>query len=93
MIQYVTQNNWIAKHDTKVFDFCHHCQGKCELSHGIPAATIRTSKRMLKEAKVKLIDSAYFFLIRSFRLNLLDKKELKQYCSKIGTSIEFSDIE
>lgn len=87
------QKKWVDFHGTVVFEFCPYCGGKCELSNGKPAPPIRTSSQDLKEARRKLVDSIYYFLLRCFQLKLLDVNTLKNLCDDIGISIELSDIE
>jgi len=87
------QKEWVESHGTVVYDYCPYCGGKCELSNGIPSPPTRMSSIELKESRKKLIDSAYYFLLRCYRMKLLDKNQLKMKCNEIGTSIELSDVE
>ncbi|MBT30209.1 MAG: hypothetical protein CMO01_11165 [Thalassobius sp.] len=87
------QQAWIDAHGTKVYDYCPMCGGKCELSDGTPKPPIRTSSTDLKEARKALVDVTYYFLIRCFKIALLDQTELEKLCAKIGTSIDPFDLE
>lgn len=88
-----TQKQWVRKHDIRVFDYCPYCEGKCEFDDGVPPPPIRTSRLDLKEARKQVVDAMYYFLLRCYRIGLLDKTELAQKYDIIGTSIEPSDIE
>ena len=87
------QKEWVESHGTVVYDYCPHCGGKCQLSNGTPSPPTRTSANDLKESRKELVDAAYYFLLRCYRMKLLDKKQLEIKCNQIGTSIELSDIE
>jgi hypothetical protein len=87
------QKKWVDAHGTIVYDYCPHCGGKCELSNGIPSLPVRVPSNELQETRKKLVDSTYFFLLRCYRMSLLDKNALETNCKEIGTSIDPSDIE
>lgn len=87
------QKKWVEAHGTVVFEFCPYCGGKCEFANGKPSPPVRISSNELKEARKELIDSAYFFLIRCYRIGLLDENLLEIKCKEIGTSVESSDLE
>lgn len=92
---YETQKNWIEEHNTKIPDYCFICNGICELSveHYVkPELPKRRFKNEKKEARKKLVDSGYYFLIRCFNMELLNKEEINDFCDKIGTSIDSYDI-
>ncbi|MBT8391587.1 MAG: hypothetical protein HKO83_05625 [Ignavibacteriaceae bacterium] len=86
------QKDWIKNHGTKVFDFCPLCGGKCDLSDGKPSPPTRISSSEMKETRRELVDSAYYFLTRCYRMELLNNEELKQKCDSIGTSIDPNDL-
>ena len=88
-----SQTEWMQNHGDKIYEgHCPYCGGKCELTNGIPSPPKRISSSELKEARKKLIDSAYYFLTRCYRMELLDKAEIKQKCDLIGTSIDPNDL-
>lgn len=92
---YEAQINWIEKKQVRVPDYCHICNGICELSHErsvkptLPKNRFSSQK---KESRKELIDSAYYFLVRCHKLGLINEKEIKEYCDIIGTSIDPSDL-
>ncbi|WP_299891978.1 hypothetical protein [uncultured Lacinutrix sp.] len=86
------QKNWINSHGTKVYDYCPHCGGKCELSNGTPSPPNRISSSDMNETRRNLVNSAYYFLTRCYRMGLLNDDELKQKCDLIGTSIDPNDL-
>jgi len=87
------QKKWVDSHGTKVYGYCHICGGKCELADGNPSPPLRMSHNELKEARKQLVDSTYFFLLRCYRIRLLNKNILEAKCKEIGTSIDLSDLE
>jgi len=90
------QKEWIEEKNVLVPDYCHICNGICELSeqhYKKPELPKQRAKREKKEARKELIDSAYYFLIRCFKVDLLDEEELKNYCTRIGTSIDPFDLD
>ncbi len=87
-----SQKKWIENHDTKVYDYCPYCNGKCELTNGTPTPPSRTSSSDLDIARKELTNAAYYFLTRCYRMGLLNKDTLKQKCSDIGTSIDPNDL-
>jgi len=92
---YNAQKEWIDNHGTKVPDYCYICGGVCELSNGpiTPPLPKRKYKAEKAEARKELIDSAYFFLTRCFKVGLLNEEQLEKRCDSIGTSIDPMDIE
>ena len=86
------QKNWVEAHGTVVYEYCPHCGGKCEFSDGKPAPPVRMSSSELTQTRKKLVDSAYYFLLRCHRVGLLDEQLLETKCNYIGTSIEPSDL-
>lgn len=86
------QKNWVENHGTKVYDYCPHCGGKCELSNGNPSPPSRVSSSDMNEARQELVNSAYYLLTRCYRMRLLDDEELKQKCDLIGTSVDPKDL-
>lgn len=89
---YNAQKNWIEDHGTAVHEYCPICGGKCEFSNGKPTLPEFKHKRVLAEAKKDLVDAAYFFLVRCFRIGLLTKEALKEKCDLIETSIDPNDL-
>lgn len=86
------QKTWVENHGTVVYDYCPYCGGKCAFADGKPSAPRRTPSAELTEARRQLIDAAYYFIARCYRLGLLNEAELKQHCDAIGTSIDPADL-
>ena len=89
------QKKWIEDKNVSVPDYCSICNGICELSeqhYKKPELPRNRAKNEKKESRKELIDSAYYFLVRCFKIGLLNQEELKGYCSKIGTSIDPYDL-
>ena len=89
------QKEWIDNHDVRVHDYCPICRGACELSTGnplLPPLPRRMSSSELDATRKELVNAAYYFLARCYRIGLLDDSGLKQKCDLIGTSIDPNDL-
>ena len=40
----------------------------------------------------RLRDAAYYFLLRCFRMKLIDESSLRNECARVGTSVEARDL-
>ncbi|SHG44375.1 hypothetical protein SAMN05421866_0473 [Chryseobacterium oranimense] len=89
---YDAQKNWIEEHGTVVHDYCPICNGKCEFGDGKPTLPRLKYKTELADTRKDLIDSVYFFLIRCFRIGVLNNNELYERCNSVGTSIDPNDL-
>lgn len=89
---YNAQKVWIEEHDTVVHDYCPVCNGKCEFDNGRPTLPKLKYKTELAETRKDLVDSIYFFLIRCFRIGLLNYDELNKRCNSVGTDIDPNDL-
>ncbi len=89
---YTAQKNWTEDHGTVIHEFCPICNGKCEFSNGKPRLPVLQYKSEKNDFRKELVDAAYFFLLRCFRIGLLTREELKQKCDTIGTSIDPNDL-
>ncbi|MGH1383782.1 hypothetical protein [Kordia sp.] len=89
------QKNWTEENNTRVPDYCHICNGICELSvehYKKPELPKKRFKNEKKEARKELVDTAYYFLIRCFNMSLLNKEGLNDFCDRIETSIDPYDL-
>jgi len=93
---YESQRKWIESHNIEIPDNCTICQGLCELGNGKKRATLPKkspeTKADKKESRKELINSAYYFLRRCYKLKLINKKEFKLNYDEIGTSVDLNDI-
>lgn len=89
---YTAQKNWTEDHGTVIHEFCPICNGKCEFSTGKPRLPVLQYKSEKNDFRKELVDAAYFFLLRCFRIGLLTREALKQKCDTIGTSIDPNDL-
>lgn len=87
---YTAQKEWTEDHGTVIHEYCSICNGRCEFSNGKPRLPVYKHEKGLRK---ELVDAAYFFLLRCFRIGLLTKEELKQKCDTVGTSIDPNDLE
>ena len=83
---------WIENHGEPIHEYCPICQGKCEFSNGIPTLPTRIESSLLKETRKNLVNSAYYFLVKSYNSKLMDLKALENYCAEVGTSIDPKDL-
>ena len=92
---YDAQKDWIEEKKISVPDYCYICNGICELSHEryimpkLPKNKVNVEK---KESRKELIDSTYYFLIRCYKIGLINEEEIENFCDKIGTSIDPYDL-
>lgn len=84
--------DWLEKHNSEVHEYCRICNGRCEFSTGQPSPPTRTSSNTINSTRKELVNAAYYFLTRCYRLALLTEKELKEKCDLIGTSIDPDDL-
>lgn len=87
------QKKWVKDHGTKVYGYCPICGGPCEFDQGAPSPPIRLSSTERDLAYQKLSDTAYEFLLRCYRVGLVDQAHLETMCRRVGTSLEPSDLE
>lgn len=92
-----SQKKWIESHNIEIPDYCTICQGICDLGAGtrkpnLPKKSSET-KADKKESRKELINSAYYFLRRCYKLKLLSEEELKEKCNTIGTSVDIADLD
>lgn len=93
---YNARENWIETHNIHIPDNCPICQGICELGTGsrkprMPKRSAET-KTEKKDSRIELIDSTYFFLLRCYKLKLIDEDILRHKCKEIGTSVDYDDL-
>lgn len=92
---YEAQKKWIDEKNVSVPDYCDICDGICEFSdqhYKKPELPKQRAKNEKKVSRKELVNSAYYFLVRCFRIGLLNEEELKDYCNQIGTSIDVYDL-
>lgn len=93
---YDAQKEWIESHGIHVPNNCPICRGICELGSGSkkPDLPKKSSQTKLdkKESRKQLLDSAYYFLLRCYKLKLIDEIEFRKKCDDVGTSIDLNDL-
>lgn len=92
---YEAQKSWIEEHQTRVPNYCPYCGGPCELDDQhdkIPELPRNRYKSEKKKSRKELVNSAYKFLIRCYKIGLLDMEELEDLGEKIGISIDPYDL-
>ena len=57
-----------------------------------PRPPSRYGSSDLAEAARRLKDAAYYFLLRCYRMNLLDEEKLRARCKHLGTSVDLADL-
>lgn len=88
------QLDWIDAHSVVVGSFCPACKGQCEFEPELrrPRAPTLIPSSARNEAIRRLRDAAYFFLLRCFRMKLIDEGSLRGACDRVGTSVEARDL-
>lgn len=92
---YEAQHNWIEEKNVTVPNFCPICNRFCELDihkYKKPELPKERAVKEKKESRKELVDAIYFYLIRCYKIELLSKIELENYCAKIGTGIDPYDL-
>ncbi len=87
------QQAWVDVHGMVTHAYCPICCGRCEFSDGVPAPPIRTANGVLQETRRALSDAGYEFLLRCYRQGLVEEKELKLLCNRMGSGFDPSDLE
>jgi len=94
---YEAQKEWIESHGTQVPDNCPICQGICELGNGVKKPNLPKkspeTKSDKKESRIELLNSAYYLLLRCYKLKLISEADLRTMCVEIGTRIDLNDLE
>jgi hypothetical protein len=89
------QAAWIEEHQTTVGEYCPHCGGACRYTdqrqRPTPPARVASAERL--EAQRRLRNATYFFLLRCYRLGLMDRARLEERCEQVNTSLDPTDIE
>ena len=88
------QSGWIGTHNVVVGSYCPACKGQCEFEPDLkpPQAPTEIPSERQNEAIRRLRDGMYFFLVRCFRMNLIDENALRDVCARVGTSVEARDL-
>ena len=88
------QSDWVGTHNVVVGSYCPACDGQCEFEPDLkpPRAPTKIPSKGRDEATRRLKDAFYFFIIRCFRMNLVEEQTLRDMCSRVGTSIEARDL-
>jgi len=88
------QEAWIGAHNVVVGSYCPACKGQCEFDPELrpPRPPTRIPAKARDAATRRLKDAVYFFLLRCYRMNLLDEDALRDVCARVGTSVEAPDL-
>jgi hypothetical protein len=92
---YEAQERWIDEKNVRIPDYCYICNGICELStehYKKPELPKQRAKNDKNDSRKDLINATYYFLVRCVKLELLNEKQFKEYCNRIGTSIDINDL-
>ena len=81
---------WVESHNTVVGSYCPICKGACELEPKFskPEPPKRIKPAELGAARRRLRDAAYHFLLRCYRMEFVDEREVRAACERLGTSVE-----
>ena len=88
------QEMWIGNHNVVVGSYCPMCKGQCEFEPDLkpPRAPTMIPSKARGDAVRRLRDAMYFFLVRCFRMNLIDENALRDVCERVGTSVAALDL-
>ena len=92
---YDAQEKWIDEKNVRIPDYCYICNGICELSnehYKKPELPKQKSTNDKNDSRKDLINAMYYFLVRCLKLELLNEELFKEYCNRIGTSIDPNDL-
>lgn len=87
------QEDWVSNFEVREHKFCPICSGACEFADVTPAPPQRTSSGDLSAARHGLKEEARGFLLRCYRVGLLDEAGLRAMCTRLGTGLEPSELE
>lgn len=88
------QRDWIDAHKVVVGTYCPMCGGRCEFNPHLkcPTPPTKIPSRDRDIATRRLKDAFYFFILRCYRMNLIDEQSLRDVCARVATSVEASDL-
>ena len=88
------QRDWVDAHSVVVGSYCPACGGQCEFDPDLkaPRAPTKIPSKGRDDAARRLKDAFYFFILRCYRMNLVDEQTLREMCSRVGMSIEARDL-
>ncbi len=88
------QREWIESHNVVIGSYCPMCGGQCELSPGLqpPREPKQIPAGGRNAATQRLKDAFYFFVVRCFRMKLIDEASLRDMCTRVGTSVAACDL-
>lgn len=92
---YKAQEKWVEEKNVKIPDYCMICNGICELSdkhYKKPDLPKQRATNEKNDSKKELLNVTYYFLVRCFKLELLNEKLFREFCNRIGTSIDQNDL-
>ncbi|HUJ63057.1 MAG TPA: hypothetical protein VLX92_31380 [Kofleriaceae bacterium] len=88
------QQAWVKLHETRTNRPCPICQGKpCELGPHAPPPPKRIPSEEMDAARVGVRGGCYRFLLRLYRIKLLDESALRSACDRVGVTLEREDID
>lgn len=89
------QHGWVEAHNTQLYEggYCRICGGVCEFDvKRTPSPPRRMASSDRDEAIRRLKDAVYYFLLRCFRMGLLDEAGVRTACERVGTSVDRRDL-
>ena len=88
------QRKWVDAHDVVVGSYCPMCGGQCEFDPDLrpPRPPTKIPSKGRNDSSRRLKDAFYFFILRCYRMNLVDESTLRDTCTRVGTSVEARDL-
>lgn len=88
------QQAWIELHETRTDRQCPICrETPCELGAKPPWPPTRIPSEDMESARRGVRQGCYRFLLRLYRVGLLDEPALRGACDRVGVTLEREDLD
>ena len=87
------QEGWVKAHHVRVTPFCPICDGGCEFGPRRPPPPRRVPNAQIDDARHTLREALRRFLLRLYRLHMLDRGAAIEAADRIGTGFEPDELE
>ena len=83
---------WVRAHGTKVSVYCDHCGGACEFGPQAPLPLRRVPVEDLAAAREAVRRAARLYLLRLYRMRLLEEDGVRRASDELGFAVEREDF-
>lgn len=87
------QEDWVKAHHVRITPFCPICGGGCEFGPRRPDPPRRVPSAQIEEARRTLREALRRFLLRLYRIHMLDRLTVTDAAARIGTGFEPDELE